>query len=277
MRRFIFPIFAFTTLLAACSSSSSGGTTPTGGGSAPIPPDPAKKFDVPFYAIQNAGQERLVMASFVVGTSSGVCTTETVAGCAVTTCDASGAPTTATPIDGGSFSASSPSLGTDVALTMQGGYGRIVQPGAFAEGEQVRLVSTGGADIPAIDQTVTIPANVTGLSVDGCTSTSVDSPCAFSSAGATVSWSGGAGAIVGVGIASTLQTAHTVSVSCQFDGNSGSGRVPGEALAKLTGLTNLTLGASPRSTLTTVSGSKYAAGVYAIRFTGEKALAVKAP
>jgi hypothetical protein len=265
-----------TFLLALAACSSSGGASATGGAD-PIAPTTTTPADVSFYATANSNGEQLVNASFHVMTSGGTaCVSEVVAGCYVTTCTKSQVTPTYVDADPGALTVTAAAFGTDVPVPLSGGYGRLVKQGPWAAGDAVELKGAGGPDLPAFDVKATIPPLLADIAFDGCTSTDAQAPCTLSAGGSVVSWSNGAGALVGVSIWPNLDTDTQVGVSCTFPGDAGAGKIPAGALARLAkGLSHRTQLGTSTAAPTIVQGAKFRASVGANRIFMGTTLALK--
>jgi hypothetical protein len=242
------------------------------------PSSPADSADLSFYALATPG-EALVQAIFApLRPQRTSCQSEIVAGCTVSTC--SGRPTgpsQGAAVDVGAVSAESATLGghNDIALTA--GLGRIVHQPSFPADELVHLKTTGSSVLPAIDETVRIPADVTELAIDGCVG-STSAKCPFTTAGATVSWTGGKGALVLVSIGSTYDTDTLTSVTCAYHGDDGRGHVPAAAVARLAGVPGLQLQLSARDDWARVrTGTGHAAWIVGIRWPTARMISLETP
>jgi hypothetical protein len=235
VRSSISKLARLTLLLAVTRCGGSTASTPPGiTYPQPLPPATSDAADVTFLAIANGNAEAIVEASFALVTAGGnACTKTLVAGCSATTCTTSTTPVSVIALDPGSLTATSPTFGDHVAITLVNGVGRVVVEKGWPAGEQVGLEAIGGADFPGFDATVTIPPDLTDVTIDGCTSTVATAPCALSASGPIVTWQGGADTFVIVDLSPTLDTATTHSLSCQFSGDQGVGQIPAEALATL--------------------------------------------
>jgi hypothetical protein len=217
-------------LIAACSGTSSAGG-PNTGSLDPTPPNDSYTYDVSFFALANGDSERIVQANFAVTTGGTQCTSELVAGCTVSTCAASSTPSTSKPVDPGALTVSNASFGQSVPIPLTAGLGRVVQSGTWNGGETVELKGTGGADIPAFDVTATIPAALTNMEIDGCSST--NQPCALSAGGSLATWSGGDGTTVTLTLSPSVDTPTKVSAVCRWPGGNYAGRIPGDVIGRL--------------------------------------------
>jgi hypothetical protein len=219
------------------------------------------------YVLADGAKDRLVAASFAAAPWP-TCSRATVAGCVVSTCTQPTSSANGPAIDPGTVSASSASLGGDLPITLTAGIGEIYQLGAFLAGEVVTLKATGGADIPAFQEPVVIPADASGFTLDGCASQSLAATCPLSKSGATFAWMGGAGAKVVVEIGPSDVASYTY-VSCTFDGAPGRGRIPAEVIARL----DATQGQTLRYSLVdagarTHAGVAHTVSVWATRLAG---------
>ncbi|MBI2393061.1 MAG: hypothetical protein HYV09_25985 [Deltaproteobacteria bacterium] len=199
----------------------------------------APTSDVEIAVIANGASERIVQAFFATGRKTGVsCTSESVAGCEVRTCTKTDDATKGTVLDPGTVTVSSPTIGDAVPLAIDpsNGFGRIIQPGLFPAGEEVRVVATGGSSFPAIDLKVKSPATFEPKSLGGCSQrTTADAPaCDLADTAPVATWSGGSRVIV-VSLSPTLDLPTITSLHCAFDGATGKGQLPSAALAKLSG------------------------------------------
>jgi hypothetical protein len=211
-----------------CSSSSSG--TSADGASDPIAFDPPAS-DHSLVVLANAGAERIVQGNGSTSTSASNCTTEVVAGCKVNHCSKPGEPTPGTALDAGMITVTSKSMGDHVAVPITSGFWRLIQSGDFADGEDVQITGSGGADIPAFDIHVAVPPKLEPTTIGACAIGGAT--CPLTDASPIVAWTGGANTSVQVSFAPVLDTPDKTSASCVFDGGSGKGRIPAEVLAKL--------------------------------------------
>lgn len=265
---------ALVVVASACSSSSSGGPA----GADPLGPAATPAADVSFMAIANNSAEAIAEAAFrnpVSGVEA--CSDELVAGCVVETCGASTTPPPALVLDPGAVSVTATPFGTDVAIALTGGYGRVVKQGGWTPGDPVELKAAGGADFPAFDVKTTIPPILSQIAFDGCASTDAAAPCALSAGGSSVSWSGAGSALVSVSI-SPVDASSQVSISCRYPGDAGAGKIPAEAIAKLAkGAAHRTYLTSWTVAPTLVQGTKYRAAVGAKRIFMGGGIALKTP
>lgn len=245
----------------------------------PIAPTSTTLADATFVALANGTAEAIVEASFAyVAPGADGCTSTIVAGCIASTCTAPTTPAPSTALDPGALTATSTTLGTSVAVPMTHGVGRVVVEKNWPAGEQVTLDAAGGADFPAFSATVTIPPAATSAAIDGCSATTEAAACALSASGATVTWQGGAGAVVTVALTPSLDTATQRSVTCQFTGDGGAGHLPAAAIATLDAASTYGVAISARSpSVTTTSGAKYTAATFAERIFSGAPIVVKTP
>ncbi len=231
--------------VVSLSSACGGSTERAQDAPGPTAPSSAElSADTAFYAHMSSAYERVVQAVFAGAPGDVVCQRELVAGCVVSTCTPGAGTSKFSPAyDPGAVSASSPSLGGELAIPLTAGMGRIIQQGLFTEGEQIRLKAAGGADFPTLDELVTVPEAMSVLAVDGCTATNAaDQRCALQASGAHLDWSGARGARVDVSIATYPPVSTYVGVKCSYDGAAASGWLPRDALARLAGQPSLRLG-----------------------------------
>ncbi len=253
-------VLALSAFASACGS---GGSSAAPGPVASITPMFTEMF---FYVLADGAKDRLVAASFAAIPPT--CSRATVAECVVSTCTQPTSSSNGPAIDPGTVSASSASLGGEQAIALTAGFGQIYQLGAFPAGEVVTLKATGGADIPAFQETVVIPADASGFTLDGCASQSLDAACPLSKAGATVAWTGGAGAKVVVEIGPSDVASYRY-VSCTFDGAPGRGRIPAEVIARLDAAQGQTLRYSlVDGTARVHAGASHTVSVWATRLAG---------
>ena len=228
----------------------------------------------------NGGVERLVLAEFAPYPDMfAKCTAEVVAGCTVSTCTGKtrGAITMGAAVEPGAVTAASTSLGGELPITMTAGYGRIVQAGVFADDELVRLKTAGSSELPAIDETVRVPADLQGFTVDGCQTPDATTTCPLPSAGATLRWTGAKRALVYVSLAPQLDTADQTFASCQYAGDPGLGRLPREVVARLASQHALTMRVALYDAAARVhAGAKHAVAVYGTRWIAQRPIGLSA-
>lgn len=264
---------------AGCSSSESSVVAPATG-PAPIAYAPAA-VDVSLSAYANAGSERIVDGFFATGRQTGVsCTSETVEGCSFSACTQVDNATPGTIVDPGAVKVTSPSMGTDVPLTLDAktGYGRIVQSGDFADGEEVRVVAAGGATVAAFDLKVKIPGALKAGAIGTCglSSGSGSSTCDLPEASPVVRWTGG-GSTVLVSLSPTIDGSTYGTLRCAFAGAAGSGQIPAAALAKLPKGTAYRVSVSSVEVAASTAGATPSVGLSSQRRSSTSLASVKLP
>lgn len=271
-----FFLLALASVVVGCSSNDSSSTTSGGSGSDPVTL-PSVTADLSMSVIANAGAERLVMGTFLDGYDSGTsCSKETVAGCTLSVCTKTDSAKPGTPIDPGAIKASSPSIGTDIAVPLTAGYARLVQPGTFTDGEEVRVVGAGSATVAAFDLKVKVPGSYTVSKLGGCAPGAAGTKCDLSDAAPVLEWTGAAGAVLVVSLQESVDVTPRTSLSCGFDASKGNGKIPADALAKLPRKYPYVVSFSARGTPAAGTGTGKTTGVGATR-TGSGSLTVTLP
>jgi len=222
-------------LLVGCAGKTGAETAP-----GPIHVDPRPTSDVEVWVLADAGTDRVVSVNFAVGAKLAVecALDEMVDGCAVETCTHHLEPVPGTPVDLGSVTVDSVSLGTQPLVPKMGStWAEIIQQGDFAVAEVVHAKSTGSAAFPAFDLDVTIPMGVTLLPAGNCEKNpnhpGPATTCTLEDSAPILHWSGG-GDVVVVGLTDSLDVPETKALHCYFDAKPGVGQIPASALARLT-------------------------------------------
>jgi hypothetical protein len=178
------------------------------------------------------GGERAITGSFREGYKPRVsCERSAVAGCTINVCTDTGVETAGTPVDPGKITVSSPTYGNDVEVPVTNGSPKLLDSTPFPDAaEALRFVGAGSAKVAAFDLTVKMPTRPKLESIGSCPATSP--VCESARDGITLSWTGGAGGWVRVELVPASAGTQT-SLTCFFNGDSGKGRIPAQALAKL--------------------------------------------
>lgn len=248
-------LFLFALAGIGCSSGDAS-TTSDVTGSDPVP-GPATLSNYAMNVTANAVAERLVMGTFLDDYRPGTsCTKEEVAGCLVSVCTKTDGASAGTPVDPGKLTASSASIGTDVPVPLTGGYARLVQAGTFADDEEVRVVATGGAAIGGFDLKVKVPGKFTVTKLGSCAPGAAGTKCNLSEAAPVIEWTGAPDAIVVVGLLESADVTPHTTLSCNFAGAKGNGKIPAAALAKLPRKWPYTVAVSARGAAAVSSSGK---------------------
>lgn len=265
MRRVVL-VLGLVSASFGCSSSDGAETTAPGDAPGPITVE-SPAYDLLMTVHANYDAERIVDGSFRTGFKPGIsCTEEQIAGCTLSVCTKTDDATPGTAVDPGKITASSPSFGEAVEIPVADGYGRVVQSGAFPDGEEVRLVGAGSAEVAPFDLKVRVPASFQLKTIGACSS---DAECALPAGDVVVTWSGGSGTL-SVSLQEILDVDPRASLSCRFAAAAGKGRIPGEALAKLPRKYAYSVGLTGfETTVASTAGAGLHVGVRSMRWSNK--------
>jgi hypothetical protein len=197
----------------------------------PIPPTSAAVSVTGGFvlAVANSDGESLVRADVEVYPANPGCSSTVAGGCLAETCTS--APLISTLLDVGVLNVKSSPFGAS-AVTIPANGSPVYVGKGWPTGDDVEVIGTGGADVPAFDVHGTIPPMLSGLKFDGCTGATTSIACSLASTGSQLTWNPQPGVLVEIHLEDNLDVASK-SLTCTFRGELGRGHIPAEAIATL--------------------------------------------